>query len=75
MLRLKRRRLAAPIVAVDVQHPEAGQRAGRNADVAIGLPPEPLDGFGVCGGGMKAARDGRLLSRAGTGNTGNLRAA
>ena len=62
MFRLERAQARLALGAVDVEHPEAGARAGRNRDVAIGIGPVAADGCGVGGRGMEAARNRRRLA-------------
>jgi hypothetical protein len=61
MLGFKGAQSRRPGDAIDIERPEVRNRAGRNSDIAIAGAPIPLDGFGVAGGGIKAARDGGRL--------------
>src|SRR5262245_49854082 len=57
----KRAQARFTMLAVDIEHPESGNRSGRNPDVAIWNPPKAADRFGVGRGGMETAANGRLL--------------
>ena len=49
------------VLAVHIEDPDARGHAGADADVAIGDPPEPSNGFRICRRGVEAALDGRFL--------------
>ena len=65
--RLERAQICLALGTVDVQNPEPGDQAGRDCDVAIGLPPKTPDRLRVGGCGVEAARDSRLLAAGHTG--------